>query len=124
MSLRDSIAAARVDGPERQADGCWAVHFRFPPQDPTFAGHFPGRPILPGMFQLEMVRAGAQWSIGRELVVAEIVKAKFLRPILPAEVIRLDLKLSDKGDSLEAHARFTVLGQRAGEAAMRLWEKR
>jgi 3-hydroxymyristoyl/3-hydroxydecanoyl-(acyl carrier protein) dehydratase len=123
MTFRDSISAARIDGPVRQPDSTWTFQFRFVPEDPTFAGHFPGRPILPGAYHLEMARAAAQWALGAQLGVREIVKAKFLRPILPGEVVRLDLKMSGEGDSVEAQARFSVLGQRAGETVMRLWRK-
>jgi 3-hydroxyacyl-[acyl-carrier-protein] dehydratase len=123
MTMGQSITAARTSGPVRQADGLWRFEFRFRAEDPTFAGHFPGRPILPGAYQLEMVRAAAQWVLECRLAVVEIPKAKFLRPILPDEAVRLDLKLAEGQDKLEALARFSVLGQRAGETVMRLWRK-
>ena len=64
MTLRESVAAARLGGPLRPAghpENVGDVHtavweFRFETDDPVFAGHFPGRPLLPGIFQLEMAR--------------------------------------------------------------------
>ena len=47
MTMRDSIAAAKISGPTPQADGANRFEFNFPATEPTFAGHFPGRPILP-----------------------------------------------------------------------------
>ena len=61
-----------------------------------FAGHFPDRPMLPGVFQLEMAHVAAESVLNCPLAVREIPKAKFQRPILPGEIVRLELKLSEK----------------------------
>src|SRR5689334_14856597 len=108
MTMQSSIAAARVSGPSSQPDGSVTFEFRFPANDPVFTGHFPGRPILPGVFQLEMARAVAELAHGRPLTVREITKAKFQRPIIPEELVRVDLKLSEKDGSLRARAGFSV----------------
>lgn len=118
MSLRDSIAAARVRGPEANADGTALFTFCFPPDDPTFAGHFPTRPLLPGVFQLELARFAAELVLQQPLSVREIVKAKFLRPIIPAETVRVELKLVEKTDIIQVRARFSVTGQAAGETIL------
>jgi 3-hydroxymyristoyl/3-hydroxydecanoyl-(acyl carrier protein) dehydratase len=120
MTMRDSIVAARHSGPCHAADGSVAFEFRFAADDPTFAGHFPAHPLLPGVFQLEMTRAAAEWVLNCSLAVREVRKAKFQRPIFPAEIVRLELKLSEAGDSIRAHAGFSVGGQRAGETTMTL----
>jgi 3-hydroxymyristoyl/3-hydroxydecanoyl-(acyl carrier protein) dehydratase len=121
MTMRDSIAAARTGGPSPQADGATSFEFRFGANDPTFAGHFPARPLLPGVFQLEMARLAAEWFLDCPLTVGEICKAKFLRPILPGETVRMDLKLSEAGGTIQARAAFSVAGERAGETVLRLW---
>jgi 3-hydroxymyristoyl/3-hydroxydecanoyl-(acyl carrier protein) dehydratase len=76
---------------------------------------------LPGVFQLEMTRAAAEWILNCPLAIREIRKAKFQRPIYPAEIVRLELKISETGDTVRAHAIFSVIGQRAGETTMILW---
>lgn len=121
MTMRSSIAAARLTGPLEQSDGAMAFEFRFGAGDPTFAGHFPTRPVLPGVFQLEMARLAAECVLQCSLAVREVSKAKFLRPILPEEIVRLDLKLSEQEDTIRARARFSVAGQPAGEALLLLW---
>jgi 3-hydroxymyristoyl/3-hydroxydecanoyl-(acyl carrier protein) dehydratase len=121
MTMPDTIAAARISGPCRQADGAAVFEFRFGANDPTFAGHFPTHALLPGVFQLEMTRAAAAWVLERPLAVREIRKAKFQRPIFPEEIVRLELKLSETGGTVRAHAGFSVGGQRAGETTMTLW---
>lgn len=121
MNMRATIATARVSGPERTGENQAVFTFRFAAKDPLFAGHFPSHPLLPGVFQLEMTRAAAEWVLTCRLGVREISKAKFQRPIYPAELVRLELQWSEDGDTIRARASFTVGGQRAGETAMRLW---
>lgn len=123
MTMRDSITAARVGRSQTAPDGTAAIEFRFIANDPTFAGHFPGRPLLPGVFQLEMARLAAEWVLGTPLSVREISKAKFLRPILPEETVRLELKLLRKESIIEARAGFSVNGQPAGEVNLILWPR-
>lgn len=121
MTMQSCIAAARVSGPSSQPDGSVAFEFRFPANDPVFAGHFPDRPVLPGVFQLEMARTAAELIHGRPLTVREISKAKFQRPILPEELVRVDLKLSEKDGSIHVRAAFSVGAQPAGETHLLLW---
>lgn len=107
-----------LGAPQSVGDGVWSVGFRFSEDDPTFRGHFPGRPILPGVYQIEIARCAAELVLRRSFVVKEIVKAKFLRPIIPGEVVKVELKLSEKADSIQARATFSVIGQPAGEVLM------
>ena len=121
MTMRSSIAAARIDGPRREADGTVVFEFRFGADDPTFAGHFPTRPLVPGVFQLEMARAAAEWTLDCPLTVREVCQAKFLRPILPEQIVRLELKCSESDGAIRVRAGFSVGGQRAGETVLQLW---
>ena len=118
MTARDSIHAACVSGPEINADGAAIFTFCFPASDPTFAGHFPTRPLLPGVFQLEIARVAAELVLKTPLAVREITKAKFLRPIIPDETVRVELKWAEKADMMQVRASFSVTGQAAGEAIL------
>jgi 3-hydroxyacyl-[acyl-carrier-protein] dehydratase len=118
--MRASITAARISGPSREPDGTTCLEFRFAPTDPVFAGHFPNQPLVPGVFQLEMARLGAEWLIGEQLGVREISKAKFLRPIVPAELVRMNLRLSESDGNIGVRATFSVGGQAAGETVLKL----
>src|SRR6188768_2782314 len=120
MTMRDSIRRAQKIGPETNSDGSVNFEFCFPADDPTFTGHFPNRPLLPGVFQLEIARLAAEAVLKQPLFVREIVKAKFLRPIIPTEIVRVELKLSEKPDTIQARASFSVTGQPAGEAILQL----
>ena len=120
MTMQNSIATARKSGPTAQPDDVSAFEFSFHADDPVFAGHFPQHPILPGVFQLEIVRMAAEWTRDKKFSVNEIVKTKFQRPILPGEILKLNLKLSDENGTVCARANFTCGGQPAGEAFLKL----
>ena len=118
--MRTTILAARTHGPSREADGSFVLEFCFQADDPLFAGHFPHRPMLPGVFQLEIARVSAELAWNSPLAVREISKAKFVRPILPTEKVRASVKLTEKETGLLARAQFSVDGQPAGETLLLL----
>jgi 3-hydroxymyristoyl/3-hydroxydecanoyl-(acyl carrier protein) dehydratase len=120
MTMRQSIAAAQTVEPRADATGAATAEFRFGANDPVFAGHFPHRPILPGVFQLELARVVAEKVLGCPLFVREIARAKFQQPILPEETVRVDLKLTEKDGIVQAYAGFTVGGRAAGETTLLL----
>ena len=125
LTLTDSILGALVAGSEQPAEGGVVAEFVFPAADPVFAGHFPGRPLLPGVFQIEMARVVLERALGVGLRMAGVERAKFLRPILPGERVRLELKTSpgpaEGGEgTMMARASFSVGAQPAGELSLRL----
>jgi 3-hydroxyacyl-[acyl-carrier-protein] dehydratase len=120
MTMRDSIKSARLGAAQTNSDGCATQDFCFRADDPTFAGHFPGRPILPGVFQLEMARLLAEEILDVSLAVREIIKAKFLWPIVPEQTIRVEIKLVAKDKTIQARANFFASGRSAGEAILQL----
>lgn len=120
MSMRESIQVAVIGDLQRAGDGMAALEFRFAASQAVFAGHFPGNPILPGVFQLEMARVAAEAAAGIPLTVREMVKAKFRRPIRPDETIRVEVRLVGPPDSIQARAVLSVAGEPAGETVLHL----
>ena len=120
MTMLDCIHAARVGEPQPSPDGVIVQEFRFPASDAVFAGHFPGHPLLPGIFQIEMARVVAESVLRATLRVRVVTKAKFLRPIIPGETVRVELKCTEKADTFLVRARLTVIGQSAGEVLLEL----
>ena len=56
---------------------------------PAFAGHFPGRPLLPGVVLLSLVTQATQGRLG---ATPRIDNAKFLAPVGPGAQLRLALR--------------------------------
>jgi 3-hydroxyacyl-[acyl-carrier-protein] dehydratase len=79
---------------------CVAVKF-VDPADPIFAGHFPTKPILPGVFLIEAVAqtagvmlgsAGLQASGGGVALLAAVNRFKFLKTVTPGQNLRVETK--------------------------------
>jgi 3-hydroxymyristoyl/3-hydroxydecanoyl-(acyl carrier protein) dehydratase len=80
----------------------YSTTLRVPATHPALPGHFPGRPIAPGVVLLDAVLRSAEAWLGRALSVAVLVHAKFTAPLAPDEEARLQLTLSG------AELRFTI----------------
>jgi len=79
---------------------CVAVKF-VDPADPIFTGHFPAKPILPGVLLIEAVAqtagvmlgsAGPQVAGGGVALLAAVNRFKFLKPVSPGKELRIETK--------------------------------
>jgi len=120
MNMRDTILAARLGEPCTDANGITTAEFRFSAEAPVFAGHFPGNPLLPGVFQLEMTRVVAEMLLGATLAIREVVKAKFTSPIVPGETVQVDLRPLVETPLFQARATVRVGDRAAGEVILQL----
>lgn len=84
-----------------------APEWTVPADHPALAGHFPGRPIVPGVLLLEhsLRRAGAP-AAGTRWGIAQ---AKFLRPVGPGETLRWTFSAGAPGSRRFAIHAGTVL---------------
>jgi 3-hydroxyacyl-[acyl-carrier-protein] dehydratase len=82
------------------------VELSVPADHPALPGHFPGRPIVPGVVLLDSVVAAAERWLQRPLTLRALPRAKFVAPLLPEE--HAQLRLSIDGEDL----RFDIV--RAG----------
>lgn len=64
---------------------------------PAYAGHFPGRPILPGVVLLDAALHALAGVLGNPAASGQIKSAKFLSPVLPGESLTLHYTASAAG---------------------------
>lgn len=95
--------------------------------EPQFAGHFPSRPIYPGVLLIEGMAqtAGAicvasklsEANAPKEVYFMTIDKAKFRRPVVPGDVVEFHMtKISQRRNMWWYRGEARVDGQVAAEA--------
>jgi beta-hydroxyacyl-ACP dehydratase FabZ len=82
---------------------CVAVKF-VDPSTPFFSGHFPAKPILPGVLLIEAVAQtagvmlgsaapqGSEKSPAEVALLAAVNRFKFLKPVTPGQELRIETK--------------------------------
>jgi 3-hydroxyacyl-[acyl-carrier-protein] dehydratase len=97
---------------------CAAVKW-IDPEEPALRGHFPTRPILPGIFLIEamaqtagvMLGAAAPPEPGATPLLAAVNRFKFLKPVLPGQELRIvTTKLTEVGKMACIEGKVTVNG--------------
>ena len=116
-----------IDTIERLEPGVGAVGKKcVSGNEPFFAGHFPGNPVMPGALIIEalaQVGAVAMLSLpemkGKTAYFAGIDKAKFRRKVLPGDVLLLETIITKvKGPVGVGRAVATVDGRKVAEAEL------
>ncbi len=58
-----------------------------------FRGHFPGKPVLPGVCQMWLVRRAVSEMTGQTLRYGRVREVKYLHPILPQSDCELTVRV-------------------------------
>lgn len=82
----------------------------------AFAGHFPGRPILPAIGHLFLVQHLLERSLGRGATITAVDRLRIERPIVPGCMLRVRIEIHEA----QQRARFTIedAGERASAASV------
>ncbi|MGH9703129.1 MAG: 3-hydroxyacyl-ACP dehydratase FabZ [Candidatus Acidiferrales bacterium] len=92
-----------------------------------FAGHFPGKPIMPGVLIVEsMAQTGGLLLLleiperdSKLLYFVAIDDARFRRPVVPGDQLRVEVTvLNFRGDFCKLQGKATVDGELAAEAIL------
>ncbi|HEV7507463.1 MAG TPA: hypothetical protein VGS07_21440 [Thermoanaerobaculia bacterium] len=84
-----------------------------------FTGHFPGRPILPGIAYLALAQRALSEILGREAALAAVRSLKLRRPVVPGDLP--ELRIGPPGE--DGVARFEVRcgGAVASQGGVEVW---
>ena len=92
-----------------------------------FQGHFPGRPVMPGVLIIEaLAQAGGLLLLlevpdrdNKLLYLVAVDGVRFRRPVVPGDQLKLELDvLSWRGDFCKLEGKALVNGQLAAEATL------
>ncbi|HEX3681580.1 MAG TPA: 3-hydroxyacyl-ACP dehydratase FabZ [Bryobacteraceae bacterium] len=95
--------------------------------EPHFMGHFPGYPVMPGVMIIEamaqvggiLVATVAPHTRGRIMFLASVEEAKFRKPVVPGDQLRIEMKLLRlKTTIAKMQGVASVDGQVAAEATL------
>jgi 3-hydroxyacyl-[acyl-carrier-protein] dehydratase len=84
---------------------------------PAYAGHFPGRPILPGVVLLDAALQALAARQGVQATTGQIKSAKFLSPVRPGETLILHATESSPGSFRIEIRCFDANGDERGAAS-------
>jgi len=93
--------------------------------EPFFQGHFPGAPVMPGVLIIEcmaqvagvMIYRGMPDKDRKLIYFTSIEKAKFRRPVLPGDQLRIEMQLLNRRTNFgKMNGQATVDGKLVAEA--------
>jgi 3-hydroxyacyl-[acyl-carrier-protein] dehydratase len=78
------------------------------PLHKIFEAHFPGRPVLPGVYMMQMVKEVAEAWINKKIRLVLGQDLKFLSVINPEDnpLIQMELKISAEGEKIRIVAQL------------------
>ena len=94
--------------------------------EPQFTGHFPGRPIMPGVLMVEALAQAAGVAVlalpeyrGKFALFAGIDECRFRRPVVPGDTLELNVTIEKlRGMFGRARGVASVDGEVAAEATL------
>jgi len=95
--------------------------------EPFFIGHFPDFPVMPGVLIVEAMAQVAGVLVLKSIpdrknklvLLASINEAKFRRPVLPGDQLRIEMKVTKRKASIaKMHGQATVNGVVVAEAEL------
>jgi 3-hydroxyacyl-[acyl-carrier-protein] dehydratase len=76
---------------------------------PALPGHFPGAPVVPGVAVLDRVLDVLALQAGIEPQRMELPQVKFIEPLLPGQVARIELEVDTDRARFRVHREQTLI---------------
>ena len=79
MLVKDFYTTDKID----TSEGKFVAGITLNPDHEIYEGHFPEQPVVPGVFQLQIVKELLEEVLGEKLLLSHMTFAKFLNLIKP-----------------------------------------
>ncbi|WP_326641110.1 MaoC/PaaZ C-terminal domain-containing protein [Streptosporangium sp. NBC_01755] len=92
------------------------------PDEPVFAGHYPGFPIFPGMCVVEVVHRGALLTApaeAGELTMAALESARFMTPVFPGDELTVVIEWRQGREHWHCSAKARVADRNVASVKLR-----
>lgn len=89
MSLKNDFFHIKETNIESEQSICFVVEIN--QRHKVFEGHFPSRPIVPGVFTLSMIKECVSEYLGRNIVLGKIKECKFVGVLIPKNGLTVEL---------------------------------
>ena len=73
------------------------MRFRIAVDHPALPGHFPGRPIVPGVVILDRVQQAIEREHGALAAPIKLAQVKFVQPLLPEQDAEIAIEQAPRG---------------------------
>lgn len=89
--------------------------------DPTVAGHYPGFPVLPGLYLVEAVdRAVQEWAgPAREVGLVAMDRCRFRHPVHPGDRVFAAAEVTETAEGLQVKGTVTTNRGRVADLRLR-----
>ena len=118
--MKNDVAGALKTVGEGSRPNSIRAEFCFAPTLEFFRGHFPGRPLLPGAMQLEMVRCAVEKHTAGRFDIIAAKRAKFTGEVRPGETITMDAEISAGDETTHVKAALSLGQKKVAEISMEM----
>lgn len=100
--LSDAIKIESIQKNENQILVSFTLHI----ESSVFKGHFPDRPVLPGVLQLQLLKVVLEKELQLSLILKESANIKYLIPIVPeySDAFSMQITYGNSDNQIKAEA--------------------
>ena len=92
MKIKEKKIYSILEKRQENSSISYLIEFDF--SHPVFKGHFPGKPVLPGVMLCDIIRYQISDVLGKEVQLKTAKNIKFSRMIIPSENNNYNVKIS------------------------------
>lgn len=85
-----------------KSEGRFLFEVSFDPSHEVFKGHFPQRPVVPGVLLMQTVRECFEDASGLNSTMITAGDLKFTNPVIPGKPVMIEISFTQKSESVFA----------------------